>query len=347
MTASAAHRPGLRRWLACFWRARPAVRWATLAVGLGVYAIASLKPFDWEIPRRVPNGAERAPEGWRFATPGIVIAEPPHDWLEAASAAETLAVSLTIRAQSTAQSGPARILTISRDAHMRNLMLAQENDDLVLRLRTGHTDLNGLLAGEPFARLEDVLGGAGWLSVDLQIRPRELTVVLNGRPALSAALPPAVVRTWHPSFSLALGNEMTCDRPWLGEIRAAVVKAPGRERNYADPQNVRLPKSCWAMGYPPALVPFRLFLLQDAIRNVLMYAPLGLLLGLTMRSSSYAALFAGLLVILGISASFEVAQLFVASRFSAIDDTIYNTSGGGLGLALALWGRRRILAADL
>lgn len=149
------------------------------------------------------------------------------------------------------------------------------------------------------------------------------------------------MRTWHSSFSLALGNEMTCDRPWLGEIRAAVVTAPGRARDYTDAKIMRAPTACWAMGYLPALLPFRLFLLQDAIRNILMYGPLGLLLGLTMRSSSYAALFGGLLVILGVSVTFEVAQLFVASRFSAVDDTIYNIIGGGLGLALALWGRRR------
>ena len=149
------------------------------------------------------------------------------------------------------------------------------------------------------------------------------------------------MRTWHSSFSLALGNEMTCDRPWLGEIRAAVLRAPDRVRNYTAAAAMHAPAACWAMGYPPALVPFRLFLLEDAIRNTLMYAPLGLLLGLTMRSSSYAALFGGLLAIFGVSLTFEIAQLFVASRFSSVDDTIYNTIGGGLGLALALWGRRR------
>jgi VanZ family protein len=72
-----------------------------------------------------------------------------------------------------------------------------------------------------------------------------------------------------------------------------------------------------------------------------MYAPLGLLLGLLARSPGYAALVRGLLVILGVSGMLEVAQLFVASRFSAIDDTIYNTLGGGLALALTLYGRRR------
>jgi glycopeptide antibiotics resistance protein len=95
------------------------------------------------------------------------------------------------------------------------------------------------------------------------------------------------------------------------------------------------------MSYPPALVPFRLFLLEDAIWNTLMYAPLGLLLGLMVRSSSYAALFGSLLVILGVSAIFEIAQLFLASRFSSVDDTIYNAVGGGVGLALAHYGRRR------
>jgi VanZ like family len=341
MTASARHRAGLSRLLASTWRTRPALRWGALAVGLAVYAIASLEPFDWELPTRVPNRAERAPEGWRFAAPGIVVAEPPHDWLEAASAAETLGLSLVVRSLSAAQSGPARILTMSRDAHMRNLTLAQEDDDLVLRLRTEDSDLNGLLADEPLARIEDVFRSAGWLSIDLQIRPRELTIALDGQPALIAALPPAVVRTWHSSFSLALGNEMTCDRPWLGEVREAVVAAPDRVRDYADPAAMHAPAACWAIGYPPALVPFRLFFLQDALRNILMYGPLGLLVGLMARSTGYGALFGGLLVILGVSVTFEVAQLFVASRFSTIDDTIYNTLGGGLGLALALYCRRR------
>jgi hypothetical protein len=307
-----------------------------LAVLLTGYAFASLEPFDWEVPRQVPNRAERIAEGWRFAAPGIVIAEPPHTWLEAASAAETLELALVVRPLSAAQSGPARILTMSRDAHMRNLTLAQEDDELVLRLRTEDTDLNGLRAGKPFARVHDVFDGATWVAIDLRIRPRQLTIAVDGRPALVAALPPAVVRTWQPSFSLALGNETTCDRPWLGEIRAAVVRAPGRERNYSDAENARVPASCWAMGYAPVLVPLRLFLVEDVIRNTLMYVPLGVLLGLMVRSASYRAAVGGLLLVLGVSTTFEIAQLFVASRFPSADDVLFNTIGGGVGLACAL-----------
>jgi hypothetical protein len=341
MTAGAARRANPARLLAHRWRTRPALRRATLAAALGVYALASLEPFDWEIPERVPNRAERAPQGWRFAASGIVIAAPPHHWLDAARAAETLRLSLVVRTMSPTQSGPARILTMSRDTHMRNLTLGQEDDDLVLRLRSEHTDLNGLRAGAPFARIENVFRRPGWLTIELQIRPRQLTVALDGEPALAAALPGAVVRTWDSSFSLALGNEITCDRPWLGEVRTAVLTAADHVRDYADAAAVQVPAACWAIGHPPALVPFRLFLLQDALRNSVMYAPLGLLLGLLARSPGYAALVRGLLVILGVSGMLEVAQLFVASRFSAIDDTIYNTLGGGLALALTLYGRRR------
>jgi VanZ like family len=319
------------------WQTLPAARWGTLALVLGVYAIASLEPFDWQIPKQVPNHAERTRDGWRFAAPGIAIAQPPHDWLEAARAAETLTLSLVVRSHSAAQSGPARIVTMSRDTHMRNLTLAQENGDLILRLRTQPTDLNGLVAGEPLARVRDVLGSARWVSVDLRIRPRQLTIAIDGRPAAVVGLPPAVLQTWDPGFSLALGNETTCDRPWLGEIRAAVVRVPGRERDYVDAENVRPPPTCWVIGYMPSLVPFRLFLVEDALRNTFLYLPLGVLLGLMMSWRTRLALARGLLLIVGVSVTFEIAQLFVASRFPSIDDVLFNTVGGSLGLTVALF----------
>jgi VanZ like family len=339
--ANVALRTGTLRSVLSVWQTLPTARWGTLALVLGVYALASLEPFDWQIPRQVANHAERTRDGWRFAAPGILIAQPPHDWLEAALATETLTLSVVVRSRSAAQSGPARIVTMSWDTHMRNLTLAQENEDLVLRLRTQQIDLNGLRAGEPLARVRDVFGSARWVSVDLRIRPRQLTIAIDGRPAAAVGLPPAVLQTWDPGFSLALGNETTCDRPWLGEIRAAVVKVPGRERDYADAENVRRPASCWVLGYMPTLAPFRLFLMEDAIRNTLMYIPLGVLFGLMMRWRARSAFVGGLLFLVGVSVTFEIAQLFVASRFASIDDVLFNTVGGSLGLILALFLTRR------
>jgi VanZ like family len=334
---------GLRQVLRSARRAGPAVRWPAAVAVVAIYALLSLEPFDWQIPRKVHNHAERLPEGWRFAEPGIVTAPPPHDWLEAAREAESLEISLTVRPLAPAQSGPARIFTISRDTHLRNLTIGQDGGDLVVRLRTEDTDLNGIGADGALARLEDVFRAGAWTRIDLQIAPGALRVAIDGERALLAELPPAVLRTWHSSLGLALGNEMTCDRPWLGEIREATVKAPGqRQRDYARADGVDLPATCWVIGYPPAIVPFRVPLVEDAARNVAMYLPLGFLVGLLLPSTRVRAFAAGLLVVFGISASFELAQLFIASRFSSIDDTIANTAGGALGLGVALWlvGRR-------
>jgi VanZ like family len=327
---------GFRGALESAWR-RPAIRRVTLMAAFAIYACLSLEPFDWQLPRQQVNHAERLPEGWRFPESGIVIAAPPHPWLEAAQHAETIGVFLLVRPLFTVQSGPARILTISRDAHLRNLTIGQEDDDLVVRLRTEETDLNGLRTGEPVARVEDAFRAGNWVAIDLQIRPRELALAIDGERAVVVALPEAVLATWQRSLQLALGNETTCDRPWRGEIQKAVIEVAGEAIDYARRHDVEVPATCWVIGYPPVVVPFRLLFPQDIVRNVLMYLPLGCLLGLAIRPRSWRALVGGLLAILAVSASLEGAQMLVASRFTSVDDIICNTIGGGLGLGLSWW----------
>jgi glycopeptide antibiotics resistance protein len=89
------------------------------------------------------------------------------------------------------------------------------------------------------------------------------------------------------------------------------------------------------IGYMPMLVRLRVFLVEDAIRNTLMYIPLGVLLGVMMRTRARFAPACGVLVIVGVSVMFELTQLFVASRFPSIDDVLFNAAGGSLGLASA------------
>lgn len=285
-------------------------------------------------------------QGWRFATPGIVVAQAPHDWLDAAIEAETLAVSLKVRPFLTNQSGPARILTLSSDAYSRNLTLAQEDADLVVRLRSQATNANALRDRRPIARIADVFRAGRWVAIDLRIEPGLLSIAIDGAPALATPLPPAVLGTWEPAFDLALGNELTCNRPWLGEIREAVVAgpdgAPDAAANYADAWLVEVPDSCLVTLHPPTLVPFQRFLLDDALRNIVMYLPLGCLLGLMARVRDRHRFGALVLAIAGVSLAFECAQLFLDSRFPSVDDLIFNTLGGTLGLALAFWLARHL-----
>ena len=74
-------------------------------------------------------------------------------WLESDSPATVLTQSIaatsqftlaaTVRTQDTAQSGPARIVSLSADTLRRNFMLGQEGCDLVFRVRTPLTGENG------------------------------------------------------------------------------------------------------------------------------------------------------------------------------------------------------------
>jgi hypothetical protein len=321
-----------------------ALRWSALALLLAVYAVLSLEPFDWRFPSRVANGAVALADGWSFPTAGIVIADPPFDRLGTAIEAETLDVSLEVRPGATGQKGPARILTISQDAYRRNLTLAQDGDDLVLRLRSADTDRNGTRDGRPVARLADMLAAGEWLAIDLRLRPGRLTIAIDGVPRLSAALPPAVMATWDRSFGVALGNEMTCDRPWLGDIRNAVIRGPDGQTTYAERSQVDLPAACRPIGHPPKLVPLFPLNLSDALRNIAMYLPLGWLVGMMARRHDRRTFGALVLAVAGVSLVFETAQLFIPSRFPSIDDLIFNTAGGALGVWLGFWLSRRLAA---
>jgi VanZ family protein len=271
-----------------------------------------------------------------------VIAAPPLDALASAVQAETLGVRLEVRPLSNRQAGPARILTISPDAYLRNLTLAQEQSDLVVRVRSEDTDRNGLRYGRPTASIENVFEAGRWVAIDLQLQPGKLTIAIDGVQRLEAALPATVLGSWDPSFGLALGNEMTCNRPWLGEIRQAVITGPDGAANYALAEQVQVPAHCMIMRHPPKLVPLYPLDRVDALRNTLMYLPLGCLLGLMVATRSARAFGVLVVVVAGVSMGFETAQLFLVSRFPSIDDVIFNTLGGAIGIWLGLRIARRM-----
>jgi VanZ like family len=320
-----------------------ALRWGALVL-LALYAVLSLAPFDWHWPAPVRNGAIATDGGWSFPSAGIVLAAPPLDRAGAAIAAETLDVSLEARSHEAGQTGPARILTISADAYESNLTLAQEGDDLVLRLRSAASDEYGNLDGRPVARLRDVLAAGEWIAIDLRLRPGRLTLAIDGVTRLSAALPAAVLATWNTAFPLALGNETTCNRPWRGDIRNVVITRPDGAMPLAQPGEVELPATCRPVEHPPKLVPFVPFYLDDVLLNILMYVPLGCLLGLLARRRDRRTFAVLVLTVAGVSLAFETAQLLLPSRFPSVDDLICNTLGGALGIWLGLRLRPRLAA---
>ncbi len=326
---------------------------------LAAYPIASLSPFHplrWGFPTRVVNGAELPAQGGiRFPTPGIVRSVSPPDWVAAAMRSQRLELILRVRSFSSDQTGPARIFTLSADPYRRNLTIGQEGENLILRLRTPETGLNGTRADDgPFAELPGVFRTpAAWVEIHLAIEPGRLrfsaAAPAGDHPiGLETALPAQPFRDWDPSYRLALGGELTNERLWLGEIQEALVRTDGSAIDYAAAgARDTLEASPARFWYAPqyfTLVPFRDFNLHDAVVNVMGYVPLGLLFGL------WGWLWGGpgrgwrrpvtlLLAVAAVSASLEMLQFGIPVRHPSTTDLVLNTLGGGIGVVLVEWAR--------
>lgn len=140
-----------------------------------------------------------------------------------AAAKATGAVTLHVWATpvSTDDTGPARILTLSRDSSARNFTVGQDMDRWVVRFRHEKTDGNGLPAleapgVEPGRRVH--------LAYSHHDREGKARLWIDGQLAAEGEARGGL-GNWDDSFLLAIGNELTGDRPWSGTVHAAAVLA--------------------------------------------------------------------------------------------------------------------------
>jgi VanZ family protein len=312
------------------------------------YTLISLWPFAWDPPRHVENGARPSSDGAGlvFPTPGLArTAEPPW-WIDAAKRANRIEVSLRVRSFSSSQGGPARILSMSRNTLESSLTVGQRGADLIVSLHALPSRANDTENGgeSVVVRVRGAFLTPNWFDIGLAIAPGELRLQVGPERQIRRELAPGPLSYWDPFHRLALGNVVTGSRPWLGEIERAVVRTAGESIDYADATELELPASFWIFGREPKLEPFRHLNPRDAIANVLLYVPLGFLLGtLGRHPRGGRSALAALALVAGVSASMEAAQFFISTRNPSINDVILNTVGGGLGFAVARlvggWGR--------
>jgi VanZ like family len=311
--------------------------WLALATATALLAYAALLlwPYDWEPAGYVENQAESLPDGGiRFAGPGIARTPAPPEWVAAAMDAHELEVQLQVRPLASKQTGPARIMTMSLDHHHRDFTIGQEGTDLILRLRTPASDLNGKVDGDPVASIPNVFRFMRWVTIGLRIEPGQLELAVDGELAARRSLPADPLENWDPSYRLALGNELTHSRPWLGEIRRAVVRAGDSEVDYARSPALETPENFWLFRNAPRLIPFQYWNPRDLILNVILFLPLGVLIGAWLGQRTGRGAWRAILLLATISAAFEMLQLFVPGRITSIDDVTANTLGGALGVLL-------------
>ncbi len=150
---------------------------------------------------------------------GAFLARDVNDQLMAAcKRSNQLTIEATIIPSHLKQAGPARIMTFSRDTGNRNFTLGQENERLVLRLRTPRTGANAL---NPQVSLGKIEAGKP-VHVIVSYFPGNVFYYLDGKLVYSGADIPGDFSNWEPSY-LLFGDEYSGDRSWQGKLQEMAI----------------------------------------------------------------------------------------------------------------------------
>ncbi len=311
------------------------------ALLFALYGTIGLTPFRLEgLPRIVRNGTVLTEDGGvHFSTPGQARTERPPAWLEAAIEHSSIDIELEILSAEGQQCGPARILSISRSTSLRNLTIAQQQDDLIVRLRTRDTSLNG----EPHYIVRHVFADSLFHTIHVRIRGKTFELTLDGTLVEKDTLPDHPLANWDPGQHLILGNEVGGHRSWLGVVRRVVVRVQDETFDYSDLDSLSTPGWYLALGATPECPELESRKdtseaetrsaghAADATRNFIGFAPLGFFLALLWRRFSIVRIIAACAVM---SAAIEIGQIYIQGRNPQILDFVLNLLGGISGVVL-------------
>ncbi len=130
-----------------------------------------------------------------------------------------ITIEAWIRPAKIDQSGPARIVTLSKNASERNFTLGQDKDRFEVRFRTSKTSTNGTPALISARR-----GVVPKLTHVAYTRDRSgrTRMYVNGKPNAEGKVA-GETTPWNGSYSLALANELDNSRPWLGTYHLVAI----------------------------------------------------------------------------------------------------------------------------
>jgi len=165
--------------------------------------------------------AVRREEGTlRIVSPTLISSENPATRIiEAVRRTGEFTVEAWIEPAETDQSGPARIVTLSRDGSQRNFTLGQEGARFDVRFRTTGTSTNGIPS---LAAQENSVETKLTHIVYTRDRAGRARVYLGGKQNAQQMVSGATT-SWDESYRLALANELSNDRSWLGTYHLVAV----------------------------------------------------------------------------------------------------------------------------
>jgi len=163
-----------------------------------------------------------------------------------------LTVEAWVKSARTNQSGPARVVTLSKTPTERNFTLGQDGDKFDLRLRTTKTSTNGIPSLSSKSRsLTTKLTHV----VYTRDRGGRARIYLNGKQNAEKTVA-GVMSNWDKSVRLGLANELTNDRPWHGTLYMVAIYSrslPAKEvmQNFRAGAGARTPANLVDGGAKP------------------------------------------------------------------------------------------------
>ncbi len=140
-----------------------------------------------------------------------------------------LTIEAVITTDSVNQSGPARIVSFSRDASSRNFTLGQQDGNLVLRLRTPQTGSNGT---KPSAELFAIVPGRA-THVVVTYDDGKLRAYRDGKLATETRKIRGDFSNWD-AHHLVLGDEHSGQRNWDGRLEGVAIYSRALTRQQVD-----------------------------------------------------------------------------------------------------------------
>ncbi|MDP6444119.1 MAG: DUF1592 domain-containing protein [Pirellulaceae bacterium] len=176
----------------------------------------------------------------------IASAGPAAKLITAVKQTSSISIEAWIRPASDRQEGPARIVTLSDGPNARNFTLGQDGKRYDVRFRTSATSSNGIPST---ASPNNSLGAALTHVVYTRDRNGNAKFFLNGKQRGGRQVG-GDLRRWNGNFKLALANEFSGDRPWLGEFHLVAVY----NRSLTPAEVVRNFKAGAGASRPPAQI---------------------------------------------------------------------------------------------
>ena len=147
----------------------------------------------------------------------IASVEPARKIVSAIKQSNALSIEAWVKPQDVRQAGPARIVSLSADTGQRNCTLGQDAGRFDVRLRTTSTNGNGIPStASPAESVRTEL-----THVVFTRDPKgSARIYQNGKEVATQEVA-GQLENWSDQFRLSLANELTGDRPWLGELSPA------------------------------------------------------------------------------------------------------------------------------